>query len=164
MFLTEHSITSTTTQAAVAEHTEGLSICKKESFFFLCKHFSGMFFQMQGLFSFLSGRQPLLAYSIQLYVTVQTPHKFSLFTSKSATDGASSVSKAAGQFSAGKLMGKNCMEAIFTRFPGFRLPAPLPQATTSCKQLALPIRPHASPFSSAQDRVLQKLAKSAIVS
>ena len=42
-------------------------------------------------------------------------------------DGASSVSKGTGQFSFGKLMGKNCMEAIFPRFPGFRgaLPAPL---------------------------------------
>ena len=43
-------------------------------------------------------------------------------------DGAASVSKGTGQFSFGKLMEKNCMEAIFPRFSGFRgsLPAPLP--------------------------------------
>ncbi|HAM77623.1 MAG TPA: hypothetical protein DCP61_00335 [Treponema sp.] len=36
----------------------------------------------------------------------------------SAMDGASSVSKGTGQFSFGKLMGKNCMEAFFPAFRG----------------------------------------------
>jgi len=55
-------------------------------------------------------------------------------------DGASSVSKGTGQFSFGKLMGKNCMEAIFPRFPGFRgpLPAPLPYGNGNGLQATLP--------------------------
>ena len=36
-------------------------------------------------------------------------------------EGASYLGIGTGEFYEGKLAGKNCMEAIFTRFPGFRL-------------------------------------------
>ena len=39
------------------------------------------------------------------------------------------LAKKAGEFYEVKLVGKNCMDAISTRFPGFRLSPPLPMAT-----------------------------------
>ncbi len=52
-------------------------------------------------------------------------------------DGASFLCKVAGEFYEVKLAGKNCKEAIFTRFAGFRLSAPLPYGNPLAR--ALPI-------------------------